>query len=372
MSGESLFAIASEMLQHTNVFPKDVSELSYSSPWREDNISLLGCVEAETKKHNHRFRGKSERNLLTAYGCIAAAMVVYLESYPAVFSFKQQTKELFRNWLLRIRQMYSIADTADPAELTVGKNERDTGVAMLKLLHTRSGVTYGEIEHGIGGSISRRAIQKDFLKIFPSLYTGEGTPDVPFRLGGQPLLADIELVDPTETRAEHKRFRTLNSVHPLVLQENIMQLATLLKALAHQYYDQEDDVSRLIAVDIWSQMSSYARGKIIDYYAFDDVTLQDLISEINDPSPDGHACVYHTEKELLQEIEMPVDQALPYLMKVSGRTGTIKLISGERITVQQIFPMTLRDGSNAYRVTDPEGNTTILTRNQIEDVIVHK
>ena len=74
----------------------------------------------------------------------------------------------------------------------------------------------------------------------------------------------------------------------------------------------------------------------------------------------------------LQEIEMPVDQALPYLMKVSGRTGTIKLISGERITVQQIFPMTLRDGSNAYRVTDPEGNTTILTRNQIEDVIVHK
>lgn len=45
MSGESLFAIASEMLQHTNVFPKDVSELSYSSPWREDNIMSSGDID---------------------------------------------------------------------------------------------------------------------------------------------------------------------------------------------------------------------------------------------------------------------------------------------------------------------------------------
>jgi len=197
-------------------------------------------------------------------------------------------------------------------------------------------------------------------------------PDVPFRLGGQPLLAEIELVDKTETRAKHKRFRTLNSVHPLVLQENIMQLATLLKALSHQYYDQADDVSRIIAVDIWSQMSEYARKKIIDYYTFDDVVLEDFIFEINNPCPDNHACVYHTEKELLQEIEMPIDQALPHLMKVSGRTGIIKLTSGDRIVVQQIIPTTLRDGTKAYQVIDNEGNSTLLTKDQIEDVIVHK
>lgn len=372
MSRESLLVIASEMLHQTNVFPKDVSELKYASPWQEEDITLLGCLKLETQKYDHRFRGKSERNLQTAYRCIAAAMVVYLESYPAVFSFKQQTKELFRNWLIKIRQAYAIADTTEPAELMIGTKERDTGIAMLRLLHARSGVTYEEIEHSFGGNIGRRAIQKDFVKISPSLYTGDGEPDVPFRLGGQPLLANIELVDPAETRAEYKRFRTLNSVHPLVLLENIMQLATLLKALSHQYYDQADDVSRIIAVDIWSQMSKYARAKIIDYYTFDDVVLEDFIFEINNPCPDDHACVYHTEKELLQEIEMPIDQALPYLMKVSGRTGTIKLISGGRIVAHQILPMTLSDGTKAYRVIDKEGNTTILTREQIEDVIIHR
>lgn len=371
MRRESLFDIAYEMLLQTNIFPKDITELSYISTWQEEDITLLGCVEAETKKYDHRLRGKSERNLQNAYRCIAAAMVIYLESYPAVFSFKQQTKENFRLWLKKIQQSYSISNVSEPDELIVGTKERDTGIAMLKLLQARQGVTYEEIKDGLGG-ISERAIQKDLIKISPSLYTGEGEPDVPFRLGGQPLFADIELVDSKETRAKHKRFRTLNSVHPLVLQENIMQLATLLKALAYQYYDKEDDVSRILAVDIWSQMSEYARQKIINYYAFDDIALEDLISEINNPCPDGHACVYRAEKELLQEIEMPIDQALPYLMKVAGRTGIIKLVSGASIIVKYIVPITLKDGTKAYDVVDCDGNATVLARDLIEDVIIRR
>lgn len=78
------------MLQRTNVFPKDVSELKYASAWHEEDISLLGCVEDEIKKYNHRFRGRSERNLQIVYRCIGAAMAVYIESYPAAFSFKQR------------------------------------------------------------------------------------------------------------------------------------------------------------------------------------------------------------------------------------------------------------------------------------------
>ena len=369
MSRESLFIIATEMLEKTNVFPRSVTELKYSSTWKDEEITLLSCVEAETKKYDHRFRGKSERNLQTAYNCVARGMVAYLESYPAVFSFKQQAKENFVAWLKKMSQMYAVADAPIPDELVIGTKELDTGVAMIKLLHAREGVTYEELKRGLGG-ISERAIQKDLIKISPSLYSGGGKPDVPFRIGGQPLLADVVLVDRNETSAEKKRFRTLNSVHPLVLQENIMQLATLLKALAAQYFDQEDDVSRIIAVDIWSQMSPYARKKIIDFYSFNDLKLADFIFEIDDPCPDDHG-VFHTEKELLQEIEMPVDMALPYLMKVSGRTGTIKLTTGDHIVVKEIYPTTLSDGSNAYRIIDDTGKTLILTKDNIEDVLIH-
>ena len=99
------------MLQRTNVFPKDVSELKYASAWPEEDISLLGCVEDEIKKYNHRFRGRSERNLQIVYRCIGAAMAVYIEIYPAAFSFKQQTKEFFLLWLEKIPQIASASWT---------------------------------------------------------------------------------------------------------------------------------------------------------------------------------------------------------------------------------------------------------------------
>ena len=371
MSGESLYSIACEMLQHTNVFPKAVSDLKYSSRWEEEEISLLGLVEAETKKHNHRFRGKSEKNIQTVYNCISNAMVLYLESYPAVFSFKQQTKEHFRSWLEAIAQTYSVTDRTIPDTLYISAQERDSGVAMLKMLHDRKGSTYSELQKGLG-DISDRAVQKDLVKLSPALYTGKGVPGVPFRLGGQPLLADIELVDPNEKRAEYKRFYTLNSVHPLVLQENILQLGTLLKALAWQYYKREDDVSRIIAVDIWSQMSEYARNKIIDYFTFEDEDLDDLVKELQNCCPDDHACIFHTERSMLQKIEMPIDQALTWLMKVPGRVGIIKLICGNQIVAAQVTPTVTSDGCNSYRVVDREGNTTTITKNQIEDIIINR
>ena len=163
------------MLQRTNVFPKDVSELKYASAWHEEDISLLGCVEDEIKKYNHRFRGRSERNLQIVYRCIGAAMAVYIESYPAAFSFKQQTKEFFLLWLEKIRHAYAIEDASIPDELVIGTKEKDTGIAMLKLLHSRAGVTYEELKDGLGG-ITERAIQKDLVKItvfytFQSLFT---------------------------------------------------------------------------------------------------------------------------------------------------------------------------------------------------------
>jgi len=372
MSRETLYEIACEMLRTTNVFPNEVSELNYASAWGEENISLLGCVETETKKRDHRFRGKSDENLQTAYNCIALAMVVYLESYPAVFSFKQQTKENFVTWLKKIKDFYDIKDETASKELEIGKNERDTGVAILKLLHARDGVTYDDIKDGLG-KITPRAIQKDLIKLSPSLYKGEGTPDVPFRLGGQPLLAEIELMNPEVYSAKEKRFRTLNTIHPLVLQENIMQLATLLKALSQQYYKEndQDDICRIIGVDIWSQMSEYAREKIINYFAFDDKVLEDFIFEISNPCPDDHG-VYRTERELLQEIEMPVKQALSYLMKAPGRTGTVKLVNGKHVVVKEVYPTTLTDGTKAYRVVDENGASITLKRSEIEDISIRR
>lgn len=366
MSGETIFAIACEMLQTTNIFSKKVSEIRYANNQHEE-VCLLDLVEKEINRYNHRLRGKTEHNLQCAYDAIAKAMPKYIDNgYSAPFSFKQRTKGNFAAWLKRIGESYTVSNAYIPEELTA--DEEDTGIAMLKLLHAREGVTYEEIADELG--IGERAIQKDLVKLSPSLYSGDKKPYPPFRLGGQPLLAEIELIQQGKSASE-KRFRTMNSVHPLVLQENIMQLGTILGALCHQYHDYEDELSPLIAIDIWSQMSEYAREKVKTYYAFDNQDLKHFIDMLEDECPDDHVCGYHTERELLNEIEMPIDQALRYLMKVEGRTGTIILKDGKHIQVHRLHPSIRDDGLSTYEAFDCDGNSVVFTKNQVVDILLH-
>lgn len=364
MSGETLYTIACEMLNKTNVFQKETTEIKYT--YLQEEISLLSCLKKETSKHGNKFCQRSESNLQLAYNCIISAMIFYLENYPASFSFKQQTRDLFIKWIEKIKSEYSIQNNEASKKLKPIAAEKDTGVAMLKVLHSRKGVTYKEIEDSMG--IGLRSIQKSLVKISPSLYDGPKTAYPPFRLGGQPLLANITLIDKEEN--EGKRFITKNTVHPLVLQENLPQLATLLKALAHQFWDYEDDKTRIIGIDIWSQMSVYARNKIIDFYAFNDEDLASFVDIISGTCPDDHACLFYTEKEMMKmlEMELPLNDAISHLMKVDGRKGVIILKSEEQIEVCKIEPCISNDGEKCYRVIDANGDVKRIKIDEIRNV----
>lgn len=367
MAGVSLYTIACEMLNKTNVFQKELSEMRYT--FMHEEISLLSCIKKETSKHGNKFCEKSESNLQFAYECIIYAMIFYLEDYPASFSFKQQTRELFITWVKKIQKKYSIKNDDASKKLKPITAEKDTGVAMLKVLHPRKGVTYKDIEAQL--DVGLRTIQKSLVKISPSLYDGPKVAYPPFRLGGQPLYANITLVKKEENeKTEDKRFITKNTVHPLVLQENLPQLATLLKALAHQFWDYEDDKTRIIGIDIWSQMSVYARNKIIDYYAFNDKDLESFVKIISNTCPDDHACLFYTEKEMMKnlEIELPLDDAISHLMKVEGRKGIIILNSEEQIEVCQIDPKISNEGEKYYRVVDSNGDVKKIKIDEIRNV----
>ena len=362
MSKRTLFAIACEMLQTTNVFNRDITEIKYRNGCGA--VSLVDIVKTKTASYS-----KSERDYQQAYQSIVYAMVQYIEGYPAPFSFKQRTKENFVMWLKRICEKYDALELFIPEELDNSVAEKDIGIAMLKLLHNREGISYEGLREKLG--ITDRAIQKNLVKISPSTYTGPKEPYGPMYLGGQPLFAEISLVSQTE-RAEAKRFYTPNSVHPLVLQENIMQLATLLKSLCHQYYDYEDVIGLLIAVDIWSQLSEYARKKIVDHFAFDDQDFQMFIDLLMDECPDDHACVYHTENELLREIEMTVEQAIPYLTKAAGRRGIIRFKTGVRIEIDKLLPVAMSDGYRGYEAVGLDGNIIKFNLDEVESVEIQK
>lgn len=372
MSGETIYSIACEMLETTNIYSKTVSEIKYTSNSfdgeERKKVYLLDLLKIETAKYNHRLRGRSESNLHNAYASIARALVEYISDYPVKFSIKAKVKKSFEIWLNKIASQYEITNSFIPEELDVKEN--DTGVALLKMLHAREGVSYDDINNEL--DIGPRAIQKDLVKLSPSLYNGNSSSDEPyvaFHLGGQPLHAEIKLVAETQV-AKEKRFYTPNSVSPIILQENIMQLGTLLNALANQYYDknQEDDVARLIAVDIWNQMSEYAQDKIKNHFAADNINLEDFIIELEYAFPDDHICPYLTEKEMLDKIEMSISQALIYLSKAPGRSGTIVLTSGERIVAEHLEIIVHDNGGKAYKATNIDGQCIVFNKGQVKKI----
>ena len=369
MSRETLYEIACEMLRVTNINKKDIADIKYTNS-QQEIVSLLELVKTESSLAPRSLRGKTDKNLQLAYEAISSAMRTYLESYTATYSFKQRTQANFLNWLDAIYDKYDIQDKSAREPLTIKRTETDTGIALLKSLHSRQGATIQELEEQL--KISDRAVQKDLVKLDPKLYErgkkakkGDG-PYTGFRLGGQPLTADISYKK-TETP---RRFYMRNTVHPIVLQENITELATLLKALCRQFFDSEDDKCRLIAIDIWYQMSEYAQKKIKYYFAFDNPDLSDFIAMLEDDCPDDHTCAYHTEKELLNIIEtsMPIDDALSHLMKVPERTGIIKLKTGKPLRITQLSPKCTEDGDCAYEAIDTNGMPILFTKDQVEDI----
>ena len=369
MSREFLYEIAFEMLNVTNVFDSDLSEIKYTI--RESGeaveISLLTLVKEEAQKDGrYKYRGKSKENLQRTYDCIADALVLFLENYSTAYSYKQRVKAQFKEWLETIGSKFDIDNNFIPESLVPG--EADLGIRILKLLHSRNGVTYDDFIRELGLK-SERSAQKYLVKLSPSLYTGTANepPYPPFYLGGHPLYAEIENIG-DKYEAKKKRFISRNTIHPLVLQQNIMQLATMLKSLCHQYEDYGDEMARYIAVDIWYQLSDYAQSKIKNYYAYNDPDLEYFIRAIDGKCPDDHA-VYRKEKEyLLEDIERPIDTALADLEKVRGRTGTIILNNGKRIEVRYLEKTRTEFGEKAYQATDINGDSVVFTLEQVDSI----
>lgn len=369
MARETLYEIAYEMMQTTNVFDKDISEIKYTS--REDGelaeITLLTLVKENAQRDDgYKYRGKSRENAHRAYDCIAGALVEYLAKYSSAYSYRQRLKAKFKAWLKAIDLDYDLENRSIPEELE--PDEVDLGIKMVKLLHNRRGMSYDDFTRELELQ-SERSVQKYLVKLSPSLYSGPAnkSPYPPFYLGGRPLYAEIKNIgDPYE--AGHKRFISRNTVHPLVLQQNIMQLATMMKALCHQYEDYGDEMARFIAVDLWYQLSEYAQNKIKNYYAYSDPDLSYFIRVIDDECPDDHA-VYQKEKEyLLDDIERPIDMALGDLCKVGGRTGTIILKTGKRINVRYMKQTPNTFGKKEYCATDADGHEEVFTSDQIDSI----
>ena len=366
MTDQPLYTHACEMLETTNVFSKPADALNYKGP-RGDTVSLLSLVRDDPKINSRRMSSDLRRggykNNLACFEAICGAMASYAGSYPAPPSFKGWMREKFMRWLYAIQSEYGIrdADVSIPDALFPAEGERDTAVTLLKSLQERGGLTKGELRDELG--IGTRGVLKALCKLDPTLGKTDrqntGSEEKrPFYIGGHPVQAKIRAIKKRGKR-EHL-YMTVNTVHPLILQENLMQAGTLLLALARNWRYYENNLSLYIGLDIWLQLTAYAKERICEVFPSAEPAFLEFIRELDNMTPDDQALqAFQTEREIAdnENYNLTFPDRLIYLSKARTRScRTISIDTGDgEITLEdvRIEPVTDSDGKAGYlAVTD--------------------
>lgn len=237
----------------------------------------------------------------------------------------------------------------------------DTVIALTKELQSRKGRTVHEMATAL--TLERRAIQKDLKKLDQG-NPAEAGKQPPFYIGGQPVNLEITAIPPEKGKAI--RYRTVNTMHPLVLLENQMQVGVLLQSLAHSYEDYESDVSVSIGLDIWCQLSDYAKERVKIYFAENDAALSEFIAKLESAKPDSKQVKFQTERSMFDSI-VSVEELTILTMKGAGRRCDLTLRGvEEELLGQKLESFTDADGRRRFRATGVDGTVTEFTFEDIE------
>ena len=88
-----------------------------------------------------------------------------------------------------------------------------------------------------------------------------------------------------------------------------MQVGVMLDSLCRTYYENESEMCLQIAMDVWSQLSDYAKDKIEFVFANSNKDLQEFIAILSDECPGDYAASYNTERDMMDFIELKKTEA---------------------------------------------------------------
>ena len=209
----------------------------------------------------------------------------------------------------------------------------DKDVELIKLLHGE-GMTREELAEQL--HLTPRAVQNKLAALGPA------SPHMPpLRIAGQAMHVSIssKRIQPEYgTKKNTKRFYTPNTLHPIALQLNIAQLLTLFYALYQNYECNYSNMSEIIALDNWVQLSGYAKdrlqklagdpnGMLLPYSKEYREGFMNYLNNMEAAVQDECHNAFRTERDLIRDGFLTQDEEVVLLYK-AGRTCNICWIQG--------------------------------------------
>ena len=217
------------------------------------------------QKHlKQRVSELQENNLNSDCGLISEAMEATIEGQPGSIEHKQRLWEVFDAWLAVIEKEYNLSISRPSRPLL--ESEDGKLIHLIKELHGTDGL--GCEREPLCDKIG---VKEKTLRTYLKRLNGD-LEDEPWTLGGQRVSTAVKI-----RKDGRKRYTyTPDTLHPIVLQLNITQVAYLLKSLgiAYDSHCYGNELSADLAYGIWSQLSPYAKKRIREAYVSKDRVTQ--------------------------------------------------------------------------------------------------
>lgn len=328
---------AENLLRNTCPFTQDKLH-KYLHP--NAGKSLLECIDMP----NNYAKADESKKKESIVKSIAEGMEVFMRHLPMPPSLKQHTYVDLCNWIKAAADYYDIK-TLDINEYISAPIKEDTSIGMLKLFHERRKFSKEELKEEL--KVTPRTVQTCLRSLDPALSVKENTKIIAARFAGQKVYAKI---DCEGGKGKLHRYEMENTIHPVAMQLNVMQVGVLLKSLQASVYDGDSLVGRGIALDIWAQLTDYAKDRVKTVFAEKDEEFLLFIEELEDDIISGEVPMFKTEAELLKEGDVNLHDELLMIMKANRTCDVLIKKDGVRITISKCK---IRPGITTDYVAEP-------------------
>ena len=223
---------------------------------------------------------------------IAEGVDEYLRSFNFGVLSRQREYEKYIAILQRICEEHHCGDFSQYAENIDVPIIEDPGITFVKALHSRKGKTKNELMEELG--VTERMVRLNVRKLDPTKITEGGADPGAFRIGGQIMQVPIHI---DEDEDGTKRFQTVNTMQPVVMQLSVYQTIIMLDSLWKEY-EQQSGLAIGLAASIWGQLSDYTKDRIRFVWGTSKKGFEDFLDEVEELLEGGFMNRFQSEEEL--------------------------------------------------------------------------
>lgn len=211
---------------------------------------------------------------LTLYRILINAVSAHLMSYHAPAPVKHKLYLPLYELCIKFGQAYGVSNYEKHLDNIPKPLDCDISVDIIKELHSRDGITKEELASKY--NVSTKTVQKYLHRL--------SDKKTPLRIGGQAV--NLRLAHHKETsRTEERRFYTPDTLSPIILQLNVMQVGSLLQSLCRNYYsDNGGVIPSELALNVWCQLTEYVKERIRSVFAERDFEFAGFLDILDDES----------------------------------------------------------------------------------------